>query len=106
LFSFLLSFISSSIAMSFFFFLWFSRSFRFIPSSFAHICLYMFPFCLYIFSFWLLYWLLFVFSSSVSISLSLLLWKRLWLIIIYNVVCVVSVDHTWIYWILLFIIII
>jgi hypothetical protein len=53
--------------MSFFFFLWFSHSFCFIPSSFAHICLYLFSCCLYIFSFWLLYWLRFVFFSSVSI---------------------------------------
>jgi hypothetical protein len=58
------------------FFLWFSHSFCFIPSSFAHISLYLFSFCLYIFSFWLLYWLLFALSSSVPISLSLLLWKR------------------------------
>jgi hypothetical protein len=35
-----------------------------------------FSFCLYIFWFWLQYWPLFVFSS-VSISLSLMLWKKL-----------------------------
>ena len=63
--------ISFSIAMSFFFYLFlFSRLFCFLSSSFAHICLYLFSFCLYIIWFWLLYWPLFVISSSVSLSLS------------------------------------
>ena len=86
--------ISSSIVMSFFLFF----DFHVLVVSFLLplliCCLYLFSCCLYIFSFWLLYWLLFVLSSSVSISRSLLLWKRLWLIIICNVVCVVSVNHT------------
>jgi hypothetical protein len=89
-----------------FFSLWFSHSFCILSSTFAHICLYLFSICLYIFWFWLLYWLLFVFSSSVSISLSLLLWKRLMVHYHIQLACVVSIDHTWIYWISLFIIII
>jgi CBS domain containing-hemolysin-like protein len=63
--------ISFSIAMSFFFYLFlFSRLFCSLSSSFAHNCLYLFSFYLYIIWFWLLYWPLFIISSSVSLSLS------------------------------------
>jgi hypothetical protein len=51
---------------------------------YAHICLSGFSF-VFISWFWLQYWYLFVFSSSVYISLSLLLWKRL--MVHYHIQC-------------------
>ena len=78
---------SFSIAKSFFFFFDFHVLFvSFLLQLLIFVCIcFHFASTMYIFLFWLPYWPLFVFSSSVSISHSLLLWKRL--MVHYHIQC-------------------